>query len=84
MNIIGATKKALKEGKAISSYKANYNTVLFVPQNLDSTWLIIDTEGVVAMSQYGWPASWNPKPSDFLNDDWQVVEYNKTAIKKRH
>lgn len=81
MNIIEVTKKALKEDKAISSYKANFNTVYFVPKGAGSLWLIVDSENHVAMSEYGWPAFWNPKATDFLNEDWQIVDYDKTAIK---
>lgn len=81
MNIIEATKKASKEDKGISSHKANSETITFVPhESVINTFLIIDSENHVAISSYGWPASWNPKTTDLLLEDWKVVDYDKKTV----
>lgn len=81
MNIVEATKLAVKEDKAISSYKGSFLTVSIVPNGPLGLWMIIDSDNEVAVSPKGWPARWEPKTSDFLNEDWQVVDYDKNAIK---
>lgn len=81
MNIIEATKQALTEDMAITSYNGSFETMSFIPKGPCDAWLLIDSEGKLVTISDGQPAYWDPKASDFVSEDWKVVEYDKSVLK---
>lgn len=81
MNIVEATKQALKEDKAITSYKSSFEMMSLIPKGPCDVWFLIDSEGKLVTISDGQPAYWNPKASDFVSEDWKVVEYDKSVLK---
>lgn len=81
MNIVEATKKALKEDKAIADVKEGFAPILFIPKGLGKRFLIIDGVFGLAMIRENQPALWDPKATDIISENWQVVDYDKVAVK---
>ena len=80
MNIIEATKKALKENKAITTPEDKEHGIVFVPTNSMPLGIVIvptepGLEKVEGIYKEKWTSAckfWNPKAEDLLRDDWEL------------
>ena len=72
MNIVKATKEAVRLGIGITNQQCKKSGVYLLPTNTDECFLVIpvgckfpETSGRVA-------PRWNPKARDILSDDWEL------------
>lgn len=73
MNIIEATKKAMKENMAITNAESKENGIVFIPTNSKFIGFMVlidnsnDTKKKLAPSRY-----WQPTAADLLRKDWEL------------
>lgn len=80
MNIIEATKKALKENKAITTAEDKEHGIVLVPTKSMPLGIVIvptepfieKTEGIYKEKWSSASKFWNPRAEDLLREDWEL------------
>jgi hypothetical protein len=69
MNIIEATKEALKENKAITNPDLKETDLALVPTNsMPLGYVFVSSESKKTARRY-----WNPQADDLLREDWELL-----------
>ena len=71
MNIIEATREAMRRGVGITNASMRKRGFYVLPTNTDECYLIVPKGWKIG---HGVPAPrWNPRAEDILTEDWEVA-----------
>lgn len=73
MNIVEATKEALKKGFGITNSSLKKIECYLLPTNTKECYMIIPI-GYSHVKKRKTAARWNPHAADIIADDWEVVK----------